>query len=89
MRKKKNELKTEENNYVDYNHYGMNDLDMEIIEEKEPISKVISNIIFIIIIALGIVIAIDVVCVTKYDKGPYLLYVQKHMMMVEQRNFMD
>lgn len=71
MRKKKNELKTEENNYVDYNHYGMNDLDMEIIEEKEPISKVISNIIFIIIIALGIVIAIDVVCVTKYDKGPY------------------
>lgn len=71
MRKKKNELKTEENNYVDYNHYGMNDLDMEIIEEKEPISKVISNIIFIIIIALGIVIAIDVICVTKYDKGPY------------------
>lgn len=71
MRKKKNELKTEENNYVDYNHYGMNDLDIEIIEEKEPISKVISNIIFIIIIALGIVIAIDVICVTKYDKGPY------------------
>ena len=71
MRKKKNELKTEENNYVDYNHYGMNDLDMEIIEEKEPISKVNSNIIFIIIIALGIVIAIDVICVTKYDKGPY------------------
>lgn len=71
MRKKKNELKTEENNYVDYNHYGMNDLDMEIIEKKEPISKVISNIIFIIIIALGIVIAIDVICVTKYDKGPY------------------
>ena len=71
MRKKKNELKTEENNYVDYNHYGMNDLDMEIIEEKETISKVISNIIFIIIIALGIVIAIDVICVTKYDKGPY------------------
>ncbi len=71
MRKKKNELKTEENDYVDYNHYGMNDLDMEIIEEKEPISKVISNIIFIIIIALGIVIAIDVICVTKYDKGPY------------------
>ena len=64
-------MKTEENNYVDYNHYGMNDLDMEIIEEKEPISKVISNIIFIIIIALGIVIAIDVICVTKYDKGPY------------------
>ena len=30
-----------------------------------------SNIIFIIIIALGIVIAIDVICVTKYDKGPY------------------
>lgn len=71
MRKKKNELKTEEYNYVDYNNYGMNDVDMEIIEEKEPISKVISNIIFIIIIALGIVIAIDVICVTKYDKGPY------------------
>ena len=69
MRKKKNKL--EEYNYVDYNNYGMNDLDMEIIEEKEPISKVISNIIFIIIIALGIVIAIDVICVTKYDKGPY------------------
>jgi len=71
MRKKKNELKTEEYNYVDYNNYGMNDVDIEIIEEKEPISKVISNIIFIIIIALGIVIAIDVICVTKYDKGPY------------------
>ena len=71
MRKKKNELKTEEYNYVDYNNYGMNDVDIEIIEEKEPMSKVISNIIFIIIIALGIVIAIDVICVTKYDKGPY------------------
>lgn len=71
MRKKKNELKTEEYNYVDYNNYGINDLDMEIIEEKEPISKVISNMIFIIIIALGIIIAIDVICVTKYDKGPY------------------
>ena len=63
MRKKKKELKTEEYNYVDYNNYGMNDLDMEIIEEKEPLSKVISNIIFIFIIALGIIIAIDVICV--------------------------
>lgn len=71
MRKKKNALKTEEDNYVDYNQYGMNDIDIEIIEEKEPISKVISNIIFIFIIALGIIIAIDVICVTKYDKGPY------------------
>ena len=71
MRKKKKELKTEEYNYVDYNNYGMNDLDMEIIEEKEPLSKFISNIIFIFIIALGIIIAIDVICVQKYNKGPY------------------
>ena len=71
MRKKKKELKTEEYNYVDYNNYGMNDLDMEIIEEKEPLSKVISNIIFIFIIALGIIIAIYVICVQKYNKGPY------------------
>lgn len=69
MRKKKNKL--EEYNYVDYNNYGMNDIDIEIIEEKEPISKVIRNIIFIFIIALGITITIDVICVTKYDKGPY------------------
>ncbi len=69
MRKKKNKL--EEYNYVDYNNYGMNDIDIEINEEKEPISKVIRNIIFIFIIALGITITIDVICVTKYDKGPY------------------
>lgn len=71
MRKKKKEFKTEDYNYVNYDNYGMNNLDIEIIEDKEPISKVISNIIFIIIIALGIIITIDVICVTKYDKGPY------------------
>lgn len=71
MKKKKKELKTEEYNDVDYNNYGMDDLDMEIIEEKEPLSKVISNIIFIVIIALGIIITTDIICVQKYNKGPY------------------
>lgn len=71
MRKKKQGLQTEEYDYVDYDNYGMNDIDIEIIEEKEPTSKIIMNIIFIIIIALGIIISIDVICVKKYDKGPY------------------
>ncbi len=71
MRKKNQGLKTEEYDYVNYDNYGMNDLDIEIIEEKEPTSKIITNIIFIIIIALGIIISIDIVCVKKYNNGPY------------------
>ncbi len=62
MRKKKKKYEEED--------YGMNDIDMEIIEE-EPRSRRIVNIIFIIIIALGIMIVADIVCVVKYDKGPY------------------
>ena len=71
MRKKNQGLKIEEYDYVNYDNYGMNDLDIEIIEEKEPTSKIITNIIFIIIIALGIIISIDIVCVKKYNNGPY------------------
>ena len=75
-KKKKNQIITEENNYdVDYNNYGMNDMDdtydFEPVEMKEPRSKFLMNLFFIIIIALGIIIVIDVVCVVKYDKGPY------------------
>lgn len=62
MSKKKNKIVEKD--------YGMDDIEMEIIEE-EPRAKIIMNIIFIIIIALGIMIIADVVCVIKYDKGPY------------------
>ena len=72
MRKKKKIV--DNKNYVDYNNYGMNDIDMgeiEIIEEKESRPRFIMNLIFIIIIAIGIIIAIDMTCIVKYDKGPY------------------
>ena len=62
MSKKKNKIVEKD--------YGLDDIEMEIIEE-EPRAKIIMNIIFIIIIALGIMIIADVVCVIKYDKGPY------------------
>ncbi len=72
MRKKKKEKEIVEENYVDYNNYGMNNMDeIEITEEKESRPRFIMNLIFIIIIAIGIIIAIDMVCVVKYDKGPY------------------
>ena len=72
MRKKMKEKEIVEENYVDYNNYGMNNMDeIEITEEKESRPRFIMNLIFIIIIAIGIIIAIDMVCVVKYDKGPY------------------
>ena len=72
LRKKKNdEIITEEYDNTNYNNYGLNEMDYEEIIEKKPKSSVIVNIIFILIVALGIMIAIDIIAVSKYNKGPY------------------
>ena len=68
---KKNKIITEEYDNVNYNNYGMNEMDYEEAIEKEPKSRIVTNIIFIIIIALGIMITADIIFITKYDKGPY------------------
>lgn len=70
-KQKENEIVTEEYDNVNYNDYGMNNIDYEEVIEKEPKSRVIMNMIFIIIIALGIMIAADVIAITKYNAGPY------------------
>lgn len=68
MRKKHGEYDL----YTDYDNYGINEIDLgEPALKKEPKIKIISNCLFVIIIALFIIIAIDVVMVSKYDKGPY------------------
>ena len=72
LRKKKNdEIITEEYDNTNYNNYGLNEMDYEEIIEKKPKSSVIVNIIFILILALVIMIAIDIIAVSKYNKGPY------------------
>lgn len=68
---KKNKIITEEYDDVDYGNYGINELDYEDAIEEEPKSKKIINIISVIILALAIMIATDMIAVTKYDKGPY------------------
>lgn len=68
---KKNKIITEKYDNVNYNNYGMNEMDYEEAIEKEPKSRIVTNIIFIIIIALGIMITADIIFITKYDKGPY------------------
>ena len=68
---KKNKIITEEYDDVDYGNYGINELDFEDAIEEEPKSKKIMNIISVIILALAIMVAADIIAVTKYDKGPY------------------
>ena len=64
-----NEIITEEYDDMDYNNYEISDTDYE--DAIEDDKKSLGNIIIIIIIALVIMIATDIVMVTKYDKGPY------------------
>ena len=64
MKKRVKKLQEEDN-------YGMSDLDIEIIEQKESPVKVIGNIFCVLVLALGVMTATDVICVQKYDKGPY------------------
>ncbi len=68
---KKIKIITEEYDDVDYGNYGINELDFEDAIEEEPKSKKIMNIISVIILALAIMVAADMIAVTKYDKGPY------------------
>lgn len=68
---KNNKIITEEYDDIDYGNYEINDLDFEDAIEEEPKSKKIMNIISVIILALAIMVAADMIAVTKYDKGPY------------------
>jgi len=68
MRKKHGEYDL----YTDYDKYGINEIDLgEPAIKKESKIKIILNCLFVIIIAVFIMIAIDVVMVSKYEKGPY------------------
>ena len=70
-KKKTDEIITEEYDNTNYDNYGLNEMDYEEIIEKEPKLKIIANVIFILIVALGIMIATDIIVVSKYNKGPY------------------
>lgn len=62
-------MKKKKKDYYEDENYEINDI--EIIDKENSTSKKIVNVIFILIIALGIMIAADIVCVAKYNKGPY------------------
>ena len=51
------------------NTENINELDLETTEEKHLFK--ILNIILVIVVVLAIMISIDIVCVSKYQKGPY------------------
>lgn len=68
---KKNKIITEEYDDIDYGNYGINELDFEDAIEEESKSKKLINIFSVVILALAIMVAADIIAVTKYDKGPY------------------
>lgn len=63
----KKRLTKEEKYYDDYYNFGMNEIE----NDKPSKLIIITDIIFVFLIALLIAISIDIIFVAKYNKGPY------------------
>lgn len=64
-------LKRKKEIYDDYEENNVNQIELEEKEKKPVNTKKILNIIFVVILALLIAIAIDVIAVSKYNAGPF------------------
>lgn len=61
--------KNEDEEFKTYDEYEVNEIDIQ--KQYDKKTKKIINVVFIIMILIMTIIAVDVVCVARYNKGPF------------------